>query len=139
MKYLVVALAIMFAAPAAAQKLIDPAQFVNSAFSIAQAIDRNQTAQIWDGASTAMKNLAPKDRFVATVQQSQKSLGPVRARDWVAISRTTVTAQSNGVPAGQYLTVTFVSLGNGNRAIREAVSFILDGDANWRLAGYTME
>ncbi len=149
MKQLFLAVALLFAAPAVAQTAPNagqpapaspnPGQFADVAMQLARAIDANQAVQIWDSASPVMKQATPRDRFAATVKQRLALNGQIQGRDWYSISRATIAAGKPSVPAGEYLTVALAGVNKNGAVIRETISFILDADKVWRLAGYTVQ
>lgn len=103
----------------------------------AQMIDQNQADQVWDGASDIAKKAAPKDVFVKQIANDRQALGALTARTAQGITR----RQSAGgpVPAGQYVSVSFATrFAKFKQPIRELVTFHLDADHVWRLAGYTV-
>lgn len=125
------------ARPAAQQTGADPRQFVDAAFQIVRAIEGNQAGPIWDTASPVMKSATTRDQFVISMQKRNATNGPLASRDWVSITRTRVDTSAK-VPQGDYLTVGFVGSTRTGLVIRGSVSFHLDTDSSWRLAGYAM-
>ncbi len=127
------------ASAAAAQTAPNPTQFLDVAMQLARAVDANQALQIWESASPVMKRATPRDRFVATVNQRLSLNGRIQGRDWSSISRVKIPAGASGLPAGEYLTVALAGVNKNGVAIRESISFVLDGDKMWRLAGYAVQ
>jgi hypothetical protein len=122
---------------AAQQTGVDPRQFVDAAYQIVRAVEGNQAGPIWDTASPVMKSTTPRDQFIASMQKRTATNGPLASREWVAITRTRVDPSAK-VPQGDYLTVNFVGSTRTGLVIRSSVSFHLDSDSSWRLAGYAM-
>ncbi|RDD80094.1 DUF4019 domain-containing protein [Dyella tabacisoli] len=112
-------------------------QMAQAATQVAQQIDQNKAGDIWDGASTIAKTVATRDAFIKQTAADRKTLGTVKTRTVVAVTR----SQSNGqkIPAGVYINVVFATeFSNATQPVRELISFHLDGDNTWRLAGYTL-
>lgn len=112
-------------------------QMAQAATAVAQEIDQNKAGDIWDGASTVAKTVATRDTFIKQAATDRKTLGTVKSRTVAAVTRT----QSNGqkIPAGEYINVVFsTEFSKATQPVRELVSFHLDGDNTWRLAGYTV-
>lgn len=115
----------------------NPNDFVSTAFRIAMAVEQDQSAPIWDNASSVMKTIAGRDQFVNTLRQKVASNGPLKSFTWRSVMRVQMQQQQGQLPAGQYLTVNFVGINKSNQAVAETVSFILEGDQKWRLVGLT--
>jgi len=125
-------------APAQAATL-GPSSFLDAAQDIVNAIDRYEMATVWDVSSPIMKSSIPKDRFVANVAQRRAILGSIRTRDWTSIMRVPITTAGGPLPVGQYISIRFATTGQNGKAAEEVVSFSLDQDGQWRMAGYTIQ
>lgn len=131
------------AAPAAQQQLT-PAQqqleraVAQNAVQVAQSIDQNRIGEVWDGASEIGKKAASRATFVQTISNDRKSVGALKSRTLAAV----VPMQSTGkgtTPAGTYINVVFATqFTNTKQPVRELISYHLDADNQWRLAGYTL-
>jgi hypothetical protein len=122
--------------PAPAQ--LGPTDFVLASVQVVTAIDRFDIGAVWDRSSAVMRQRVPKDQFIANAAQARAQLGSVRSRDWVFIQRVVVSQVGEQLPIGQYMTVRLRTV--GQMATREEViSFHLDADGQWRLAGYAMQ
>ena len=133
------ALAQAQAVPQAQQASPGPSDFVNAALQVVTTIDRFDMAGAWDRASAVMKARVPKEQFVANTAQRRALLGAVRTRDWMMVSRVPITQPGGQLPPGQYMTVRLRTLGQNSTAMEEVVSFHLDPDGQWRLAGYALQ
>lgn len=116
---------------------LGPSDFVNAAMQLVSAIDRFDIASVWDKASPIMQARVPKAQFVADTAQQRARLGTVQTRDWLSVGRTLVSKAGGSLPVGQYLTVRLNSVGQNGR-MDEILSFHLDDDRQWRLAGYAL-
>ena len=125
-------------APAQAATL-GPSSFLDAAQNVVNAIDRYEMATVWDVSSPIMKSSIPKDRFVANVAQRRAMLGSIRTRDWTSIMRVPITKAGGPLPVGQYISIRFATTGQNGKATEEVVSFSLDKDGQWRMAGYTIQ
>jgi hypothetical protein len=118
---------------------LGPTDFVNAALQVVAAVDRYEMGSVWDRASAVMKNSVARDDFVASTAQQRAALGAVRSRDWTNVARVLVAQAGGPLPPGQYLTVRLTSMGDNGRRMEEVISFHLDGDGQWRLAGYGLQ
>lgn len=118
---------------------LGPSSFLDAAQNVVNAIDRYEMATVWDVSSPIMKSSIPKDRFVANVAQRRAILGSVRTRDWTSIMRVPITKAGGPLPVGQYISIRFATTGQAGTAAEEVVSFSLDTDGQWRMAGYTIQ
>ena len=124
------------AAPQAAD--IDPTSLVRSALQVAQAVDQNQLAQLYDGSSATAKRAVTRDAFVSSVGAARQPLGAPTSRVWWSVTRQVIPAGGEA-PAGNYMSVRFATQFAGGRTAAELVSFRLDEDGTWRLAGYVVQ
>lgn len=116
-----------------------PSGFLDAAQNVVNAIDRYEMGTVWDVASPIMKASITKDRFVSSIAQSRALLGSIRTRDWTSIMRVPITQAGGPLPVGQYISVRFATSGQNGRVAEEIISFNLDRDGQWRLAGYTIQ
>lgn len=108
-----------------------------SSLQIARMIDSGQTGTVWDQASTVARQSSSRADFIKQITADRAALGTAGDRKLAAITRT----QSKGgqVPAGQYINVSYATrFSKGKQPVRELMSYHLDGDRVWRLAGYTL-
>jgi hypothetical protein len=108
-----------------------------AALQVAQMVDQNQVAQIWDGASTITKQIVGRDAFVRGVDTDRKTVGVPEARNLASLSY----RQSDGrkLPPGLFVNVAFAThFANEKQLVRELVSFHLDNDHVWRVSGYSL-
>lgn len=117
---------------------LGPTEFLNAALGVVASIDRYEMGTIWDVSSPVMKASIPKDRFVSSTAQKRAALGGVVARDWTAIMRVVIDEKGGALPPGRYMSVRFRTSSRSGGAVEEVVSFHLDADGQWKLAGYSI-
>lgn len=113
------------------------AQMAQNSLHIAQMVDQNQAGAVWDQASSVTKQASRRADFVQQVGADRAKLGTPGTRKLAAITRT----QSKGgpVPAGLYINVSYATqFAKAKQPVRELISFHLDTDRIWRVAGYTV-
>lgn len=130
-------------APAAASQMFSGDVFIRNAIAIAQALSAGGAAQAYDAGSVVLKRAATRDDFVKTVAATNARVGRVVSREWVRVERLNVGTPAAGeqapsVPPGNYVTVVFLARNAQGAMHAEQVSFRLDEDRNWRLAGFTV-
>ncbi|PPU40441.1 DUF4019 domain-containing protein [Xanthomonas arboricola] len=136
------------AAPQAAAPAVNPAQqaqltkqnteMTQAALRVAQMVDANQVASLWDGASSVAKTAVKRDVFVTQIGAERARLGPVVGRGQGSVTRVKYAAGAQ-VPEGLYINVSFPTrFAKAQQPVRELVSFRLDEDKTWRLAGYSL-
>ena len=112
---------------------------LTAARQAAQMVDQGQSARLWDGASIVAKHAVGREQFIQHVSQVRAQLGTVVSRGKGSISRLEY-GQGAQVPAGLYVNVSFPTrFAHADQIIRELVSFRLDEDKVWRLAGYHIQ
>lgn len=112
-------------------------QMAQNSLQIARMIDNGQTGAVWDQASSVAKQSSSRADFVKQITADRAAVGKLGERKLAAITRT----QSKGgkVPVGQYINVSYATqFSKDNKPVRELVSYHLDNDRVWRLAGYTL-
>lgn len=112
-------------------------QMEQAALQVAQLVDKNQAAQIWDGASMVTKQLISRDAFIHGVAADRKTVGAPVTRNLAQVSY----SQGDGkrLPTGIFANVSFATrFANEKQPVRELISFHLDDDHVWRVAGYTL-
>lgn len=117
-------------------QLPDPGRMTATAVAFVHAIDAGRAAELWNSASTVTRASVTRQAFADAVAKVRAPLGAVVGRDWLAVSRR--SGGQNSLPAGNYVSVEFVTVFAGNRLARELVSFRLDEDGVWRFTGYTL-
>ena len=116
---------------------IDPNTLANAGLQAAQLIDAGRAGEVWDGASAVAKRSIDRKQFAESLTAQRKPLGATTARRWTLVSRHS-TAGTEQLPAGTYANVEFDTR-FGNRPGHELISFRLDEDGMWRLAGYVLK
>ncbi|AKM08173.1 DUF4019 domain-containing protein [Pelagerythrobacter marensis] len=125
--------------PAAVPVQLGPSEFLNAALHIVAAVDRYEMGDIWDKSSPIMQASIARDRFVGNTAQQRAMLGAVSNREWRAIMRVVISPSDNGpLPPGRYMSIRFATAGQSGITMEEVVSFHLDTDGQWKLAGYTI-
>jgi len=136
------------AQPAAARQQLTPEQQAQvkrqdeemgrSALQVAQLVDQNKTAEIWDGASAVAKGVVTREEFVRQIAADRQKLGAPATRQQVAVTRAAYAAGGQ-IPAGNYINVVYATkFANAPDPVRELVSFHLDADKTWRVSGYSL-
>jgi Protein of unknown function (DUF4019) len=112
-------------------------QMERAALQVAQMVDQNQVAQVWDGASSVTKQIVSRDAFVRGVDTDRKTVGSPVARSLALLTY----SQSDGrtLPPGLFANVAFAThFANEKQPVRELISFHLDNDHVWRVSGYSL-
>lgn len=115
----------------------NPVELVAVAERVLSALDHGSGALIWDAASPVLKTIVARDQFARTAQQRVAVNGTTQGRAWRSIMRVAMTQPQGQLPSGSYLTVNFGGTSRTGKAIVETVSFLLDGDQQWRVVGVT--
>lgn len=114
------------------------AEISAAALQSVRLVDAGQIGQLWDGASAVARKAVTRDAFAAQVGKDRAQLGALVGRGQPSISRVRFNAGA-AVPEGLYLNVTYPTrFANSAQPVRELVSFRLDEDRVWRLAGYSV-
>lgn len=109
-----------------------------AALRVAQMVDTDKAAAIWDGASRVAKTAVKRDAFVAQLGGERARLGAVVGRGQSSVTRVKYGPGAQ-VPEGLYVNVSFPTrFANAQQPVRELVSFRLDEDKTWRVAGYSL-
>lgn len=133
------------AVQAAAQSVqdIDPGSVAAGARQVLELIDANRAAEVWEGSSNVAKRSITRDAFVQQAMAARASLGRAVSRTWLSVLRQQVDAnaaqQPGNPPQGMYISVRFATTFANGRSAIELVTFRMDEDATWRLAGYTTQ
>lgn len=110
-----------------------------AALQVAQQVDQGKTGSVWDGASSVAKQAVQRDAFVKQVDADRKQVGKLVSRKFATITRSASQGGAKATPAGYYVNVSFATqFANQKQPIRELISFHLDTDKVWRVAGYTL-
>jgi hypothetical protein len=114
------------------------AEMSAAALKVAQLVDANRAAVAWRGASAVAKKTVTEPAFVAQLAADRKRLGTLASRGQPTVTRVKYAAGAT-VPEGLYINVSFPTrFANSAQPVRELVSFRLDEDRVWRLAGYSV-
>lgn len=112
-------------------------QMAEAGLRVAQMVDQNQLGQIWDQSSSVNKQTTKRADFVQSVSTDRAKLGTPGERKLQSITRT--SSSGGKVPAGIYINVSYATRFAKTQApVRELISFHLDSDKVWRVAGYSL-
>ena len=112
-------------------------QMAQASLQIAQMVDQDQTGTVWDQASSVAKQANKRADFVQQISNDRAQLGAPGTRKLTAITRT--QSQGGTLPAGIYINASYAtSFAKTKQPVRELISFHLDSDKVWRVAGYTV-
>lgn len=121
-----------------AQVAKQDAEMTAAAQRVAQLVDGQQAASVWDGASAVARKAVTRDVFANNVNADRAKLGALVSRGKPSITRVQYPAGAS-VPEGIYLNVSFPTrFANNAQPVRELVSFRLDEDKVWRASGYSV-
>lgn len=105
---------------------------------VAELVDTQRAAEAWKGASAIARRSVTEQAFVAQLDADRKRLGALQSRGQPVVTRVKY-APGATVPEGLYINVSFPTrFANSAQPVRELVSFRLDEDKVWRLAGYSV-
>lgn len=126
-------------AAASAQQALDPNSIVNAGMQATRMVDEGRYAEMWDGASPAMKKVAAKAQFVDAIGKARQAAGSTAPteRVWIDVWRRD-EAGTEQLPAGTYMNVAYRTVFAKGKVARELVSFRLDEDRTWRFTGYVL-
>lgn len=113
-------------------------QLSAAARQVAGLVDSNRAAEAWKGASAVARKAVPEQTFVNQLAADRKRLGALTSRGQPVVTRVKYGPGAT-VPEGLYINVSFpTQFANSPQPVRELVSFRLDEDKVWRLAGYSV-
>ncbi|MGY8564028.1 DUF4019 domain-containing protein [Paracidovorax citrulli] len=114
------------------------AEMAAAGLKVAQLVDTQRAAEAWKGASAIARRSVTEQAFVAQLDADRKRLGSLQSRGQPVVTRVKY-APGATVPEGLYINVSFPTrFANSAQPVRELVSFRLDEDRVWRLAGYSV-
>ncbi len=96
-------------------------------------MDGGQYAKAWQEAAPVVQQSVTKDRWEDLMTKSWSALGHVLSRKFAGAEYTT---DLPGVPAGEYVTVTYDTHVSIKGDLREQVVLAKGKDGIWRVAGY---
>jgi hypothetical protein len=112
-------------------------KMAQAALQVALLVEQNKTDEVWSGASDVLKQRETRDAFVKQITSDRKSLGALVSRGVAKV--TFVQSDGTKIPQGTYANAAFATrFASAAQAVRELVSFHLDGDHVWRVCGYTL-
>lgn len=114
------------------------AEMAAAGLKVAQLVDTNRAAEAWKGASAIARKSVTEQAFVSQLAADRTRLGALQSRGTPVVTRVKY-APGATVPEGLYINVSFPTrFANNAQPVRELVSFRLDEDKVWRLAGYSV-
>ncbi len=121
-----------------AQQAKQDADMSQAALKVAEMVDGNRAAEVWDGASAVARKAVARDAFASHVATDRGRLGALVSRGQASVTRVQYPAGAP-VPEGLYINVSFPTrFANDPQPVRELVSFRLDEDRVWRVSGYSV-
>lgn len=111
-------------------------RMATAALQVLSLIDQGKGNEVWVGLSPVIKPLVTQSSFVQRIANDQSTFGNAGKRNLLSAYRSDANGQTN-IPQGIYYNVAFLtqfSKGQG----RELISFRLDNDQTWRVAGYSL-
>lgn len=121
-----------------AQVARQDAEMTAAALRAAQLVDAGRSGEVWDGASAVARAAVQRQAFVTQVQADRTRLGALVGRGQPSVTRVRYGAGA-AVPEGLYVSVSFPTrFATSAQPVRELVSFRLDDDQVWRIAGYSL-
>jgi len=99
-------------------------------------IDAGDFAGAWDATAPYLRTMAPKDRWVESVESVRGVLGQTVSRE--PSSKQYVTGLPTA-PDGEYVIVYYKSVLEHKQAATEAVVVMKTEDGTWRVSGYNIQ
>lgn len=122
----------------ATTRTADPSTMLTAGIKVLQLIDQGLASELWPHVSSIVKTKITPENFAKGIYSLRRPLGNVLQRQWLNISQHQSLANDVDIPAGLYVDVTFLTSFEGRSAIEEHVTFVLDSDNVWRIAGYVI-
>lgn len=114
------------------------AEVAAAARRVVDMVDAQRSAEIWSGASVVARNAVTREAFVSQLKADRDRLGALQSRGEPSVSYVR-HGKGGAVPEGLYASVTYPTrFANNVQPVRELVSFRLDEDNVWRVAGYSL-
>jgi hypothetical protein len=127
------------AAPAAAAATASPDADKESAGKLAAhawllLLDRKDWGTAWDSSAAMFRQSVPLPSWMDAIPKVREPFGALVTREPAeAVYKTTMP----GKPAGDYVSVLFVSKFGKKPQVQEVVTTVREPDGRWRVAGYT--
>lgn len=116
----------------------DPSTMLAAGIKVLQLIDQGLASELLPHISPIVKSKIPIEDFTKGIYSLRRPLGNVLQRQWFNISQHESLVEGSNIPAGLYVDVTFLTSFEGRSAVEEHVTFVLDSDNVWRIAGYVI-
>ena len=108
-----------------------------SAESWVQLVDQGNGSESWRQAAASFKTVTPSQKWVASVQQVRRTLGPLQRR---TLRRGTATDVLPTGERGQFMLIEFDSVFTHRMGTSfETVALILEPDRQWRVVRYDIK
>lgn len=117
----------------------DPSTLLAAAERVVAIADQGLASELWPYVSIRLKQTGSIEEaaFSRTIYNARRPLGIVLMRNWSNISRKEHSGSATA-PAGIYVTVSFITDFAGKTGMGEHITFVLDDDGIWRIAGYAL-
>ncbi|MGY0504310.1 DUF4019 domain-containing protein [Luteimonas sp. e5] len=120
---------------------VDPNSMVMAALQAVQLVDAGRSAEVWDGSAEVSKRALSRNAFVQQVTATRAPLGQPVSRVWLSVIRQSAPepGSNGGPPQGDYISVRFATRFSGGNTVAELVTFRLESNGIWRVAGYAIQ
>jgi hypothetical protein len=96
-------------------------------------VDTEEYARSWEVTSENLKTILTQEAWNEQIAKIRSFLGPIVERIHHDIS---YTDSAIGVPAGEYVVMTFISRFALRERVIETITLMLDSNNQWQVAGY---
>ncbi len=96
-------------------------------------VDTEEYARSWEVTSENLKTILTQEAWKEQIAKIRSFLGPIVERIHHDIS---YTDSAIGVPAGEYVVMTFISRFELRERVIETITLMLDSNNQWHVAGY---
>lgn len=131
--FLIVAVLVLTAAPAAAGSAEKENAAVVSAEAWLGLVDGERYAESWKEAAELFRNAVQQEQWKQSLQAVRKPLGkPIFRKIKTKAYKTSLS----GAPDGEYVVIQFETSFDRKKSAIETVTPMLDKDGKWRVSGY---
>ncbi|MDT8443000.1 MAG: DUF4019 domain-containing protein [Desulfuromonadales bacterium] len=99
-------------------------------------VDTEEYAKSWEVTSENLKAILTQKAWNEQIAKIRSFLGPIVERIHHDIS---YTDSAIGVPAGEYVVMTFISRFEFRERVIETITLMLDSNDQWQVAGYFLK
>lgn len=107
-----------------------------AATSWLQLVDQEKYNESWQQASAIFKQAITQEKWQEALLQARKPLGKSAARSFASAQYTTSLPNA---PPGEYVVLQYQSSFEQKNPVTETLYMVLDGDKQWRTAGYLIK